>query len=434
MLAGSAPDAAPAVDAPRQVTRRHVFYIGGFDPRGPAHYHRLYRDNALAQAAVMGASVTVGEREKAAAHASAWSVAYRSSADQAATQTRVEFLRWDDIVRAHWPRNPWIEALDMLRTAWLFTRSGAFERIRRLDWRPYSALVFPPALLLFLLLILPLLNLAIVFGARLADAGIGWAVGMALALDVAALGYAWLCEHRLRMRWLMRTFVFSARQAAGEAAGLEERIDAFALALRDRCRSGGVDEVLLVGHSLGTMLAPSVLARALGLDPGLPSCGPRLSLLTLGQCSELLSLLPQAGLFRRELGVLARTADIDWIDVTSPADYCAMALVDPVAVAGQADGALPDRPKLLSPRFAALFSAKRYAAIKSDPFRMHFQYIMASELPGDYDYFAITAGAQTLGARFAAQRSVTGYRRVQRMAPPQAPSVGPRGRRPDSAP
>ena len=109
--------------------------------------------------------------------------------------------------------------------------------------------------------------------------------------------------------------------------------------------------------------------------------------------------------------MLARAQGIEWIDFTAPTDYCAMALVDPVAVAGTAQGALPDRPKLLSPRLAALFSPKRYAEIRKDPFRLHFQYIMASELPGDYDYFAITAGPQTLGARYVGMSSVVGYRR-----------------------
>ena len=32
------------------VKRRAVFYIEGYDPRGPSHYHGLYRDEAAKQA------------------------------------------------------------------------------------------------------------------------------------------------------------------------------------------------------------------------------------------------------------------------------------------------------------------------------------------------------------------------------------------------
>jgi hypothetical protein len=41
---------------------------------------------------------------------------------------------------------------------------------------------------------------------------------------------------------------------------------------------------------------------------------------------------------------------------------------------------------------------------------MHFQYLMATELPGDYDYFAITAGGKTLWDRFANHNSVVTYK------------------------
>ncbi|MEQ9177040.1 MAG: hypothetical protein RLP16_08045, partial [Alphaproteobacteria bacterium] len=33
-------------------------------------------------------------------------------------------------------------------------------------------------------------------------------------------------------------------------------------------------------------------------------------------------------------------------------------------------------------------------------FRLHFQYLCAFDLPGDYDYFRITAGPLTLSERF----------------------------------
>ena len=41
-------------------------------------------------------------------------------------------------------------------------------------------------------------------------------------------------------------------------------------------------------------------------------------------------------------------------------------------------------------------------------FRLHFQYLCAFDRPGDYDYFAITAGPVPLARRFAHRRHSPG--------------------------
>lgn len=102
--------AAAATDVPGRrngtaghppVKQRHVFYLSGFDPKGPAHYHRLYADEAAKAAALGGYTVQVGKRRKLSEHAAGWSVEYRGpgTADSGPVHTEFEFLRWDDIVR-----------------------------------------------------------------------------------------------------------------------------------------------------------------------------------------------------------------------------------------------------------------------------------------------------------------------------------------------
>ena len=54
------PDASGRAEA--GVRRRRLFFISGFDPQGPAHYHRLYAEQAALQAAVSGYRVAVGPR------------------------------------------------------------------------------------------------------------------------------------------------------------------------------------------------------------------------------------------------------------------------------------------------------------------------------------------------------------------------------------
>ena len=108
--------------------RRCVFYLSGFDPRGAAHYHALYRSEAAAQAQVSGLQVTVGRRQKTAEGNAFWEVSAKPP--EGAVNTRYEFMRWDDIVRQHWPRSHARLVKDLVSTTVLNLRTGAL-----LPWR-----------------------------------------------------------------------------------------------------------------------------------------------------------------------------------------------------------------------------------------------------------------------------------------------------------
>lgn len=449
---GGAPLGAPLREAgTAPVRRRHVFYLSGFDPKGPAHYHRLYADEAAKAGALGGYAVQVGKRRKLSEIAAGWSVDWQGRSDRSSTadapasntglgttvHTEFEFLRWDDIVRDHWPRQPGVLAWDLVVTTWLYLRTGALWRMFCLSWPPVVALVVPFLILLALVLALP------------AAGALGWAVGQgsgswvggalaAAALLGAAFALARVAERKLNMQWLLRSYAFTGRQGTHGWPVLETRLNAFAQVIADRVRAAAsaratvqeavvdpglaetdhgaaeaptadaADEVLIVAHSSGSIMAAAALARAMVLDPQLTQRGPRVALLTLGQWIPLLTSLPTAQAFRAELDRLARDPALGWVDFTAPPDGCCFALTNPITAAGLPPGRA-DHPRLLSPRFAAMFSPAAYAEIKRDRFRLHFQYLMASERPGDYDYTAITAGPLTLERRFADQPSVDDF-------------------------
>ena len=417
--------------APARVRRRHVFYLSGFDPKGPSHYHRLYADEAAKAGALAGNTVRVGKRRKVSEHVAGWSVTFDDGAGPA-VDTEVEFLRWDDIVRDHWPRHPGVLAWDLVVTTWLYLRTGALWKMVTLSWPPVVALVVPFLILLALVMAVPVaVGTGITVAAASGSAVAGVLAGFALL--ASAFGLARIAERRLNMQWLLRSYAFTGRQGTQGWPVLEARLDHFAQLIVDRVRQAATsspgpaavpasdayrpdaacDEVLIVAHSSGSIMAVAALARALALDPLLTQHGPRVSLLTLGQWLPLLSSLPSAQPFRNELDRLARDPALAWVDFTSPPDGCCFALTDPITAAGLAPAPRPDHPRLLSPRFAALFSPAAYAEIKRDRFRLHFQYLMASELTGDYDYTAITAGPLTLGERFAGQASVTDFQQFR---------------------
>jgi hypothetical protein len=406
----SVPASPEAARTEPEVRRRCVFYVSGFDPKGAAHYHALYRDQSALQARAGGLEIEVGPRRREPGGNDAWTV--RAVEDGMPVETRYEFLRWDDIVRAHWPRREWQLWRDMLATSWHNLRCGALWRIWKLSWPAGAALTLPIALLLLALVVVP------AFSVLLGLAAWTWTASLPASLAATALSWAALAagarhlEARYSMYWMMRSYAFTRRQVGG-IASLEARLDAFAGRIAGRVRENVDDEVLVAAHSSGPVIAASALARALDELATLADEAPRpvLSFLSLGQCIPILGLLPQADRFRRELAVIAQSPLLDeWLDFSAPPDGCCFALTDPLAAcAVHAPKRQPERPKLLSPRFMEMFDATTYAALKRDKFRMHFQYLMAGQRPADFDYFRITAGRRTLRARFAHVPGVVNY-------------------------
>lgn len=372
--------------------RRLVFYLHGFDPRGPAYYHALYRDEAAKQAQVTGRSLSVGPRRALGPFASAWTVAAEAGGGPA--ETLFEIQRWDDIVRAHWARNAISIAIEALRYAWQFLRAGVYRRIFRLQPQRVLTALTPMATVLGLLL-LPLAGAAL--AGLLARFALAWPWWLGLVvlppLAFVSLKAIRALDKRTHLPWLARYLAFNADEGRGKNPDYDSRKDVFAARLVEHARAALHDEILVIGHSMGAALAVSVLARALSLDPDLLRRGPRLVLVTLGQSIPALGGFPEARGFREELSNCALAEGLEWVDFSSGADVTCFHRVDPVTGCDIARPAgVPVRPARLPARFHTLFSAATYDRLKRDRIRMHFQYLMATERAGRYDFFALTAG------------------------------------------
>jgi hypothetical protein len=374
--------ARPAV---RPFSRR-VFYIPGYDPFPPRRYRELYRKEGAEQARISGHALRLTARGGAGA---GWHVA--AVVDGRPAEADIEVLVWSDIVRASMATGIAGTYAQLLRTAWIYTRSGALFRLVRLRKGPMIAALYPVVLLL----------------AQLAAAGtLGWLAarlaGLPWALPLGA-GVAWgvlqLCrrwDNRVFAHYLMHDYAFSAHARGADPPALQARLDRF----RDSVRmalDGDHDEVLVVGHSSGAHLAVQVVAGL--IRGGLPAQGPALGLLTLGQVVPMVSFLPEARGLRADLRLLAGSDALTWVDVTAPGDGCAFALCDPVAVSGVAPAG-QRWPLVVSAAFTQTLAPARWRRLRWRFFRLHFQYLCAFDRPGHYDYFAITAGAQTLADRY----------------------------------
>ncbi|WP_170371118.1 hypothetical protein [Ruegeria arenilitoris] len=394
------------------VQRRRVFYIPGYDPIHPRRYRELYRKEGRAQAGISGYRLEVSAKTGDGPYG--WHV--RSEQDGAEVEADVEVLVWSDIVRDSMESSIPATYWQLLRTAWIYISTGTLWRLMRLRKGPVIAALYPVAMLLGQLVA------AVVLGWGLVVLLIPWAgvlaVLPALALSVAVLRWFRKIDNRLFAYYLMHDYAYSARLRGETPPELQARLDEFRATIAAALRSP-VDEVLVVGHSSGAHLGVSVLADLLRRGE-VPPDGPVLSFLTLGQVVPMVSFLPRAGRLRSDLQLLSQTEQLTWVDVSAPGDGCAFALCDPVAVSGVA-GPGKRWPLVLSAAFTQTLSPERWAALRWRFFRLHFQYLCAFDRPSDYDYFRITAGPLTLGARFAGrapsksriERAVSKYRTVR---------------------
>jgi hypothetical protein len=399
-------------DADETVKKRRVFYIPGYDPIHPRRYRELYRSEGKAQAKISGYELKL--RPKTGGGNYGWQV--DSDIDGAHVHTDVEVLVWSDIVRDSMSNSIPATYWQLVRTAWVYIASGTLWRLMRLRKGPVIAALYPIGMLLVQLLLAcaafyvvgTLIGKA---SGMLEEAIYGpirfWPRWFEETIVVALLGAC--VAFCLTLRWfkakdakffayyLMHDYAYSAASRGANPPELEARMAEFRIEIAKAMQSD-MDEILVVGHSSGAHLAVSILSDLIHAGEA-PANGPALSFLSLGQVVPMVSFLPKAHRLRADLQFLSVQDALSWVDVTAPGDGCAFALCDPVSVSGVATNG-KRWPLVLSAAFTQTLSPERWKELRWKFFRLHFQYLCAFDRPGDYDYFQITAGPHTLGARY----------------------------------
>jgi hypothetical protein len=403
--------AAPQAEVrlPSDAPDRLVFFFSGFDPKSSTFYHRLFRSGIAQRNAAHDETLALGKRHRIGRWASVWTALWRGASSAlggrpVSMRTRVHFMRWDDIVRRHWRRAP----LTLARDYWNVYARGVTSGVLRRIWRAAPAAFW----LAMFPLVVGVLSLGSGVFAAVALAWLsGLAYGPAAALGLAGGAIMWrLLARRVDCEWLLRLYAFTRQQALGEVPALDARLDEMAArlveAVEARMRHPGaapLKEVLVVGFSSGTIMAASVLARAM---PKLTDVvgGRRankattLALVTLGQCIPIAAEWPGAGRIRSELDLLAESPLLTWHDYSAASDSAAFSRTPPWPQPALLKG------RQTSPSFKALSGFMQFAAMRRDRRQLHLQYLRAPRSRSDadsYDFFKLACGPETLAERHA---------------------------------
>src|ERR1700678_349814 len=239
------------------VRHRHVLYIEGYDPIGPEGYFGLFRRTCDRFQRLWPVTATLKPLQLDSADLACWGVDLRGLNCQ--TSTRYDFLRLERFIRSDMAmRTLWFVPRGVL---WFFgdLLSGAQFRIFRASWR------FGLHLLYFQLLLLAWVATSIAIAGVLAGVVASYSSSTIAGLVVAIIALL-VCVFALRpiaeqmgavqigSCWLvLRSF------CRGRSTWLDHAIEAGASRVVAAARANDADELVVVGHSSGCVIASAIM-------------------------------------------------------------------------------------------------------------------------------------------------------------------------------
>jgi predicted alpha/beta hydrolase family esterase len=331
-------------------TKRKIFYIPGFDPRSEAYYKKLL----LAQFPEIKDSLLSNEKSRVVFQHENLEVDY-------------EILSWHKAIRSYW-ESGFLGNLKNVKTTFSdYVFKGTWGRLFKLSQSDGLQKAFSPYFFFIWLLLIS-------FGLSYFSWSVlsGQATLMTLLVFVG-FGIANVLLYRgldkLNLFWVNRIMDFFVRYSKQEVPLVIQAEADFKAKVLNALSSNDYDEVVLVAHSVGTILCLSIMAEL--AEEGL---GKDLTIVTLGHCVSGVSILPEAAWFNDKLRQI-QSRKFKWIDVTSGKDAVTFYKVTPAYHAA----VLPDLT--LSAGFHEIFDKPFYTSLKWKFYQIHFLYLYHPQQP-----------------------------------------------------
>lgn len=377
---GAGAMSASAAQPPLTVRRRLLLQVPGYEPLDVAAHHRRLVRTLGCSAAAWGLAAT-SEPPEMQADGAVLTFRARLAGPNWATEAEIRILGWGDLIRRDLatplPRLILRGGAALLRL-W---RDGTIGRYRAAHWRYLLFVALP---------------VAILAGAALGGLASGLLVGGWAGLPVGAvmaLALLWAGDRWLHLRHLLADWVFAGDLARGARPELDARIARFAQEILAARRRRDVEEVVLVGHSLGMVLLTEALAASLAEDPVPPRPAPRLALVGLGSSVLKIALMPQARRLRDAVARIALAPQIAWLEFTSRRDLVCFHRADPVATLG-----LPGRgPRIERIHPRAMLDHAAWCRVRRSMLRAHRVYVTGCGRRYFYDWGLIACGPGAIG-------------------------------------
>jgi hypothetical protein len=373
------------------VSKRLVFHVGGYDPITPhaGAQRRFVREIARFQR-TWSVKASIGGLHDGADQTK-WSVTTTGPNWQ--VETDYHLVRWDDVIETFSRRTIYWRILLGIIAFLDFVVSGALRGYLRTNW--HYAVFFLYPFVMFGALILVTFLIGVLALKTSGSIPVGIVVGVFLLAALLVGPWRWLHLDALFDDWS-----FSREYVRKGNWILEQRLDRLAAEIVAAANDSDADELLVIGHSLGAVLAVDLLDRTLTLDPALGTRRIPVTFLTIG--SSLLKIGVHHGATRLRAAVahVALSPGIFWGDYQARVDIMNFYNTNPMA-----EMALPteDGPVVRLVEFGRMLEHAIYRRIRLKFYRLHCQFISGNDRRASYDYFMLVCGPlsakwQTLAA------------------------------------
>ncbi|WP_342724272.1 hypothetical protein AAFG07_35225 [Bradyrhizobium sp. B097] len=370
------------------IRRRHVFHVGGYDPITPEQQVERLRRSLSSFDRIWGASSRLSEISNTSAidascNVEAWGPNWKTS-------ITFEMLRWDDLIRCDSKVGLVPRLVQSAKALFDSIITGTLFRYATASWKYALFFVFPYCCLLLIALCSVGLSY-LVIGPLHAPLWVELLLGIFLSLAIFVSVVLWIGPKR-RINHILDDAIFSHKFLYGRRSELDARLDDFAGLIAKRAQAAKVDEILIVGHSLGAALAIAAVARALKLDPLLETRGPKLCILTVGATIPKFALHPMGGQIREAAQLVAGTSAIDWVEYQARDDAISFYRFDPVTLKRTSRDYSGEHPKIRRVQIHSMISPIRFRRHRFDFMQIHYQFLMGNDQRSVYDFCMITCG------------------------------------------
>lgn len=372
-----------------KIRRRHVFHIAGYDAIEPVQQHRRFvRHLRIFQNTwnLASTSSDIDTRHQFAR----WTVETQGTNWEATTC--YELFAWDQIVTNDAKRGN-IERLWRAGLTYLnLMATGTLWRYAKANVRYFLFALFPMAQIFAFVCASSTAAYAIV---SLWDLQQSYRFVAFLVLTVLFFGtLIQLLAGRWKLQQALDDWILAKEYIYGQRADVDLVLQSFAERLIACVRENSVDEVVLVGHSLGALLAVETVALALRRDPDFARRGVNVGLLTVGATIPKCTLHPAADAIRNRVNQVANEKSITWAEFQARADAISFYRFDPVRLTRiRNDSEQPLRsPIIRRVQIKDVLSTESFAKYRYRILRLHYQFVLANERPSNYDYYMMICG------------------------------------------
>jgi hypothetical protein len=358
--------------------RKRVIHLGGYDPMRPeaffARFNRELTRSAACWSAVAATRDFTVEPERAT-----WVSEMRGAGWMVLTEH--ELIRWDDVIATHRSGSTLSRWLGGIISFMDFVIHGALWRYLAIAWRYAAFFIYPFAILIF---VFAFTLLAVEAGMTALGASPLLSKPLSLAAAFAASFGMVRSGH---VGHLLDDWDFARRLVRTSDPVISERL----LAASARLASVPADvDVLVVGHSLGAVLAAELLDRTVSQ----PQSSRSFRFVALGSSILKLALHGEAKTLRAQLNRMNGSGRVAWTEFQSLSDVMNFYKSDPVKLL-RLDG---PPPLVRQVRFRRMLQPAYYRRIKRNFFRLHCQFISGNDRRAPYDYMMLTCGPFTPAA------------------------------------